>query len=174
MTRRVTQFHLAIPVRDLGEAKHFYREVLGAKEGRSTRNFTDFDFYGHHLVLHDAPPDGPELFHTFRSAFHGETVQVPHFGMNLDWDAWGELAQRIKSNDYPFFDPPHIRMKGLPGEHATLFVVDPSGNALEFKAFRNHDEVFSKIFDPATSDISGLEELAADAAAGEGAQQATS
>lgn len=165
MSRRISQFHLAIPVRDLAAARTFYRDVLGAKEGRSTPNFTDFDFYGHHLVLHDAPPGELNLFATFRSAFHGETVQVPHFGMNLDWEAWGELAQRIKSHDYPFFDPPHIRMIGLPGEHATLFIVDPSGNALEFKAFRNHDEVFSKVFDPATRDLDGLGQLAADAAA---------
>lgn len=161
----INQFHLAIPVRDLAEARAFYRDVLGAKEGRSTPNFTDFDFYGHHLVLHHAPPGQPALFETFGSAFHGETVQVPHFGMNLDWDAWGTLAQRIKSRNYAFFDPPHIRMKGLPGEHATLFVVDPSGNALEFKAFKNHDEVFAQIFDPATREVAGFEQLAADAAA---------
>ena|SRR5438105_8887570 len=167
MKAGIRQFHLAIAVRDLEEARHFYRDVLGAHEGRSTPNFVDFNFYGHHLVLHTAPADRPELFNTFRSQFHGETVQVPHFGMNLDSDAWSELAARIKSRRYEFFDSPHVRMKGMPGEHATLFVVDPSGNALEFKAFRNHDEVFSKVFDPATQDIFGLEELAADAAAQE-------
>lgn len=166
MTRSITQFHLAIPVHDLDEAKCFYRDVLGAKEGRRTSNFIDFNFYGHHLVLHQAPRDDSRMFNTFRSEFHGETVQVPHFGMNLDWDAWHELAALIKSRRYEFFDPPHIRMRGMPGEHATMFVVDPSGNALEFKAFRNHDEVFAKVFDPRTSEISGLDELAA-AAAGE-------
>ncbi|WP_199243090.1 VOC family protein [Vitiosangium sp. GDMCC 1.1324] len=155
----IRQFHLAIPVRDLEEARRFYRDVLGASEGRSTPNFIDFNFYGHHLVLHAAPDDG-RLFHTFRSDFHGEEVQVPHFGMNLDGEAWRTLAERIKSHRYPFFDPPHIRLEGKPGEHATLFVRDPSGNALEFKAFRNHDEVFSKIFDPKTKDLLGLEKLA--------------
>jgi extradiol dioxygenase family protein len=164
MDKAITQFHLAIPVKDLEESRRFYRDVLGAREGRSTLNFIDFNFYGHHLVLHQAPREALHLFDTFRSAFHGETVQIPHFGMNLDWSAWSELAARIKSQDYPFFDPPHIRMQGKPGEHATLFVVDPSGNALEFKAFRNHDEVFAKVFDPATRDVFGLEELAADAA----------
>jgi extradiol dioxygenase family protein len=163
MSPCITQFHLAIPVRDLEEARRFYRDVLGAKEGRSTANFIDFNFYGHHLVLHQAPQD--ETFGTFRSAFHGETVPVPHFGMNLDWQAWSELAERIKSQGHKFFDPPHIRMKGLPGEHATLFILDPSGNAMEFKAFRNHDEVFAKVFDPRTRDLFGIEELADKAAA---------
>ena len=163
MDKRITQFHLAIPVRDLEESRRFYRNVLGAKEGRSTANFIDFNFYGHHLVLHQAPREVAHLFETFRSAFHGETVQVPHFGMNLDWNAWSELAELIKSQRYEFFDPPHIRMKGMPGEHATLFVVDPSGNALEFKAFRNHDEVFSKVFDPNTKDLFGLDEITAEA-----------
>jgi hypothetical protein len=154
----IRQFHLAIPVRDLEEARRFYRDVLGAAEGRSTPNFIDFNFYGHHLVLHAAPKNDGRLFHTFRSDFHGEEVQIPHFGMNLDREAWRILAERIKSHQYPFFDPPHIRLEGKPGEHATLFVCDPSGNALEFKSFRNHDEVFSKVFDPKTKDLFGLEE----------------
>jgi extradiol dioxygenase family protein len=85
--------------------------------------------------------------------------------MNLDRRSWSELAQRIKANNYDFFDPPHVRMEGMPGEHATLFVVDPSGNAMEFKAFRNHREVFSRVFDPQTSEAAGLQHLAADAAA---------
>jgi len=164
MNTRIKQFHLAIPVRDLEEARRFYRDVLGAKEGRSTGNFVDFNFYGHHLVVH-ASQGETNWFNTFRSKFHGETVPVPHFGMNLDWDAWSELAELIKSQGSEFLDPPHIRMKGMPGEHATMFVADPSGNGIEFKAFRNHDEVFSKVFDPSTKDLFGLAELAADAAA---------
>lgn len=156
---QIRQFHLAIPVRDMRASRRFYSEVLGAKEGRSTRNFTDFNFYGHHLVLHAAPDE--HLFGTFTSQFHSETVKVPHFGMNFDWDTWGQLAERIKGQNFEFFDPPHIRMAGMPGEHATMFVIDPSGNALEFKAFRNHDEVFSKVFDPRTTDVFGLHELTA-------------
>lgn len=163
MEPEISQFHLAIPVRDLEEARRFYAEVLGAKEGRSTANFVDFDFYGHHLVVHQAPRDDESAFATFLSDFHGEKVPIPHFGMNLAWGAWSELAEHITSNGYDFYDPPHIRLEGKPGEHATMFVVDPSGNALEFKAFRNHAEVFSKVFDPRTKDLFGLEELATEA-----------
>ena len=165
MKARISQFHLAIPVRDLEEARTFYRDVLGASEGRSTPNLIDFNFYGHHLVVHASPQDATQVFNTFRSKFYSETVQVPHFGMNLDWDAWSELAELIKSQDYEFLDAPHVRMAGMPGEHATMFVADPSGNGIEFKAFRNHEEVFSKVFDPSTKDLFGLAELAADAAA---------
>ncbi len=160
----INQFHLAIPVKNLDESRAFYSKVLGAKEGRSTANFVDFNFYGHHLVLHIAPKEMFDMVNNFRSQFHNESVQVPHFGMNLDRKSWSELAERIKSQHYEFFDPPHIRMEGMPGEHATLFVVDPSGNALEFKAFRNHSEVFSKIFDPETKNLFGLEKLAEEAA----------
>jgi uncharacterized protein len=166
MATLINQFHLAIPVKDLAESVCFYSKVLGAKEGRSTDNFTDFNFYGHHLVLHVAPKEMFDALHKFRSKFHNETVQVPHFGMNLDRESWFELAERIKANDYEFFDPPHIRMEGMPGEHATLFVLDPSGNALEFKAFRNHAEVFSKVFDPKTKNLFGLDQLTEKAANG--------
>jgi len=164
MSKEVNQFHLAIPVHDLDEARYFYRDVIGAKEGRSTNNHIDFDFYGHHFVAHQAPAGDSNLFHGFDSDFHGETVRVPHFGMNLSRQAWSDLAERIRDHEYEFYDPPHIRMAGLPGEHATLFVLDPSNNALEFKAFLNHDEVFAKVFDPATKELCGLEELAAKAA----------
>ena len=163
MSKEINQFHLAIPVKDLQEARHFYRDVLGAKEGRSTENHIDFNFYGHHFVVHIAPDD-PRLFQSFESDFHGEKVRVPHFGMNMSREAWTELATRIREHDYPFFDPPHIRMEGKPGEHATLFILDPSNNALEFKAFRNHDEVFSRVFDPRTRELFALDELAAEAA----------
>lgn len=166
MSSSLAQFHLAIPVHDLEVARQFYRDVLGAHEGRSTANFIDFNFYGHHLVLHSAPADREHVFDTFLSDFHGEKVPIPHFGMNLDREVWSELAERIKAQGYTFYDPPHIRLEGKPGEHATLFVVDPSGNALEFKAFRNHDEVFSRVFDPKTKDLFGLEELATQARSG--------
>ncbi len=165
--KAIRQFHLAIPVRDLEAARRFYRDVLGAAEGRSTPNLIDFNFYGHHLVVHEAPKDDKNLFHTFPSDFHGEQVQIPHFGMNLDRETWRELAERIKSNRYPFLSPPHIRLEGKPGEHATMFVSDPSGNGLEFKAFLNHDEVFAKVFDPKTKDLLGLEELTSSLTHGE-------
>lgn len=154
----IRQFHLAIPVKDLEQARYFYRDVLGATEGRSTENHIDFDLYGHHFVAHIAPEDD-SLFASFDSEFHGEKVPVPHFGLNLDRQAWVDLAERIKSYDHPFYDPPHIRMAGKPGEHGTLFILDPSGNALEFKAFLNHDEVFSKVFNPNTKALFSLDEL---------------
>ncbi len=160
----IAQFHLAIAVHDLELARRFYRDVLGATEGRSTANHIDFNFYGHHLVVHIAPPDNEAVFASFDSDFHGEAVKVPHFGINFDRATWSELAARIKAHNYEFYDPPHIRMAGMPGEHATLFVLDPSGNALEFKAFRNHDEVFARVFDPKTKELFPLGEMTASAA----------
>ncbi|QWF16569.1 iron-containing redox enzyme family protein [Lysobacter capsici] len=161
----IHQFHLAIGVHDLQQARQFYCEVLGAKQGRSTKNLIDLDFYGHHLVIHQTPKDADTADNAFGSAFYGETVRVPHFGMNLNWRDWSALAERIKSKEYAFIDPPHVRMRDLPGEHATMFLNDPSGNSLEFKAFRNHDEVFSVIFSNSTRDIFGLDSLVEKAAA---------
>lgn len=160
--REIAQFHLAIGVHNLMEARHFFCDVLGAKQGRSTKNLIDLDFYGHHLVIHQQPHE--QTNEKFGSPFYGEIVSVPHFGMNLGWAAWSELAERIKSKGYRFIDEPHIRMKGQPGEHATMFLADPSGNALEFKSFRNHDEVFNVIFAPTTKHIQGFEWLVAHAA----------
>ena len=160
--REIAQFHLAIGVHDLMKSRQFFCDVLGAKQGRSTSNLIDLDFYGHHLVIHQQPRE--KINERFGSAFYGEVVGVPHFGMNLGWEAWSELAERIKSKGYSFIDEPHIRMKDMPGEHATMFLTDPSGNALEFKAFRNHDEVFNVIFSPDTKRIQGFEWLVANAA----------
>ena len=156
MTRSIRQFHLAIPVHDLEQARGFYSHVLGAKGGRRTQNFIDFDFYGHHLVLHQALRGRRPAVQLLPLAVSRRDRAGAAFRHEPDWDAWHELASLIKSRRYEFFDPPHIRMQGMPGEHATLFVVDPSGNALEFaKAFRNHDEVFARVFDPRTSEILG-------------------
>ncbi len=153
----ITQFHLAIGVRSLDVSKKFYCDILGAKEGRSADDHIDLDFYGHHLVIHKMPENA--VINPFRAPFHGETVAIPHFGINLDWQSWSDLAQRIQSSAHPFSTPPHVRMADMPGEHATLFVTDPTGNGLEFKAFRNHDEVFNKIFSPGTKAISGFDEM---------------
>lgn len=161
----IHQFHLAIGVHDLQQARQFYCDVLGAKQGRSTKNLIDLDFYGHHLVIHQTPKGGEDSDNSFGSAFYGETVRVPHFGMNLNWHDWSSLADRIKAKEYSFIDPPHVRMRDMPGEHATMFLNDPSGNSLEFKAFRNHDEVFSVIFSNSTRDIFGLDSLVQKAAA---------
>lgn len=157
--QRIAQFHLAIGVHDLMEARQFYCDVLGARQGRSTKNLIDLDFYGHHLVIHQQPRENTDGKATFGSAFYGETVVVPHFGINLSWDAWSTLAERIQLKNYTFIDPPHVRLRDLPGEHATMFLADPSGNALEFKAFRNHDEVFAVIFSPHTKGIQGLDKI---------------
>ncbi|AQS35453.1 putative dioxygenase of extradiol dioxygenase family [Shewanella psychrophila] len=155
----IAQFHLAIPVHELSAAKEFYCDVLGAKEGRATEHHLDVNFYGHHLVLHATPEGASHIFDFFEADFHGESVQIPHFGINLDRQTWSQLAKRITLSGYEFQDAPHIRLKGLPGEHASMFILDPSGNALEFKAFLNHDEVFSKVFNPQTKELFGLEEL---------------
>lgn len=160
----IHQFHLAIGVHDLQDARKFYCDVLGAKQGRSTKNLIDLDFYGHHLVIHQTPEAADGSDSSFGSAFYGETVRVPHFGMNLNWQDWSSLADRIKAKGYEFIDPPHVRMRDMPGEHATMFLSDPSGNSLEFKAFRNHEEVFSVIFSNSTRDIFGLDTLVEKAA----------
>ncbi|RDZ27231.1 VOC family protein [Lysobacter silvisoli] len=136
--RAITQFHLAFPVRDLDEARRFYGEVIGCPQGRSDVNYQDFDFFGHHLVAHIA--DDPGALHDSR--FDGEAVPVPHFGMNLDRNAWETLARRLKTAGVPFHEEPHLRLKGKPGQHVTMFLFDPSGNALEFKSFDDPEQTF--------------------------------
>lgn len=135
------QFHLAFPVRDLQEARSFYIDVIGCTEGRATSNHVDFNMFGHHVVAHVAPenPDKETI-----SQFDGRDVPIPHFGLNLAWDEWEQLAERLEQSGARFRDLPHIRLKGRVGEHASLFVYDPSGNALEFKAFRDPSQVFSR------------------------------
>ena len=135
------QFHLAFPVRDLQEARTFYVDVIGCSEGRSASNHLDFDMFGHHVVAHLAPasPDDERL-----STFDGRDVPIPHFGLNLEWDEWERLAERLRQSGARFRDLPHVRLQGRVGEHASLFVYDPSGNALEFKAFRDPRQVFSR------------------------------
>lgn len=134
------QFHLAFPVRDLQEARAFYVGVIGCTEGREDINHVDFNMFGHHVVAHIAPasPD-----HEMISKFDGRDVPIPHFGLNLEWDEWEQLAERLRQSGARFRDPPHVRLQGRVGEHASLFVYDPSGNALEFKAFRDPSKVFA-------------------------------
>lgn len=135
----ISQFHLAFPVRDLDEARAFYIEVLGCRAGRETWNHIDLDMFGHHVVAHLAPVT-PEAT---PSEFDGHEVPVPHFGLNLDHDDWAQLAERLVRSRCHFREYPHVRMAGQVGEHDTLFVYDPSGNALEFKSFRNPSHVFT-------------------------------
>lgn len=135
---RITQFHLAFPVRDLDEARRFYGDVIGCPQGRSDTTYQDFDFFGHHLVAHISAEGRPLQ----GGRFDGEAVPIPHFGMNLDRISWESLARRLKSANVPFHEEPHLRLKGKPGQHVTMFLFDPSGNALEFKSFDDPEQTF--------------------------------
>jgi extradiol dioxygenase family protein len=131
----LTPFHLAIPVRDLATARAFYGELLGCREGRSAPDWVDFDFFGHQLVCHAVASDGHEA--PAHNTVDGHDVPVPHFGMVLEMRDWEALAAQLKAAGTKFVIAPHVRFKGEPGEQATMFLTDPSGNALEFKAFRD-------------------------------------
>jgi uncharacterized protein len=137
----LSPFHLAFPVDDLASARRFYGELLGCPEGRSAGEWVDFELYGHQIVAHLAP-DMPRR----RSAnsVDGESVPVPHFGVVLPMDEWKRLAERLSAADVEFVIPPTLRFEGQPGEQATMFFLDPSGNALEFKAMTNPSNLFAK------------------------------
>ena len=134
-------FHLAFPVRDIAEARAFYGDLLGCAEGRSAPEWVDFDFYGHQIVAHLAPE---EYGHRKTSAVDGEQVPVRHFGAILSMADWETLAARLKAAGTRFVIEPQIRFKGLVGEQATMFFLDPSGNALEFKSFADPSQLFAK------------------------------
>jgi extradiol dioxygenase family protein len=135
------RFHLAFPVRDLTEARAFYGDLLGCPEGRSSDEWVDFDFRGHQIVAHLSPA---EVGHKATSPVDGEDVPVRHFGAILTLPEWDALADRLKAAGIKFVIEPQVRFKGLPGEQATMFFLDPSGNALEFKAFADDSMVFAK------------------------------
>jgi len=133
-------FHLAIPVHNLIIAREFYLKTLGFVEGRSDEKWIDFNFYGHQLVIHDI---GKKTI--FNNNFvDGHGVPVPHFGVVLTMNKWQLLKERLKSKKINFIIEPYVRFQNLPGEQATMFFLDPSGNALEFKAFKNLDNLFKK------------------------------
>ena len=142
----IPRFHLAFPVRDLAEARAFYGGLLGCPEGRSSDAWIDFDFHGHQIVAHLAPdeagPHGGEGGAT--NAVDGHEVPVRHFGAILDPAAWDALAERLTAAGTTFVIAPHTRFKGQAGEQSTMFFLDPSGNALEFKAFADDAMVFAK------------------------------
>ncbi len=140
--RKLTPFHVAVPVYDLKEARKFYREILGCSEGRSAVNWTDFDLYGHQFVIHLKPAPAEEVRQHFNPV-DGHDVPVPHFGVVLEWHEWHELEKRLKNYNTKFIIEPYIRFKGLPGEQATMFFLDPSGNALEFKSFQDISQLFA-------------------------------
>jgi len=130
----LTPFHLAIPVRDLASARAFYGDVLGCAEGRSADEWVDFDFFGHQLVCHVVSDAAGGAGH---NPVDGHDVPVPHFGMVLEMCDWEALASQLKAAGTAFVIEPCVRFKGQPGEQATMFLTDPSGSALEFKAFRD-------------------------------------
>ena len=134
-------FHLAFPVHDLAAARRFYGETLGCREGRSSDFWIDFDLYGHQIVAH-LSPNAPGV--AAHNPVDGHDVPVPHFGVILTMDAWRELAQRLQKAGVKFVIEPYVRFQGQVGEQATMFFLDPSGNALEFKAFKHRDQIFAK------------------------------
>ena len=134
-------FHLAFPVRDLGEARRFYHDVLGCAEGRSSDRWIDFDLYGHQVVAQLA--ENYERVEALNEV-DGKQVPVPHFGVVLSMDEFRELADRLRAAGIEFVIEPYVRFEGEPGEQATMFFRDPSGNALEFKAFADPSRLFAR------------------------------
>ncbi len=135
MDRQLPPFHLAIPVHDLAAARTFYGGLLGCQEGRSAQRWIDFNLFGHQLVCHLAPLDVDRSGIGHHNPVDGHAVPVPHFGVVLDRTTWEALAERLQEAGVEFLIEPHVRFRGLAGEQATMFFLDPSGNALEFKAF---------------------------------------
>lgn len=136
------KFHLAIPVRDLQESREFYAEILGASEGRSDESWVDFNFFGHQLVAHLSDPNS-EVSGTIENLVDGDLVPVPHFGIILDDIGWKNIIDKLTESKWPFEIAPHLKFKGQPGEQWTMFLRDPSGNALEFKFFENPGQIFA-------------------------------
>jgi len=128
-------------VRDLAEARAFYGDLLGCPEGRSSEEWVDFDFYGHQIVAHLSPN---EAGHKAHNDVDGDQVPVRHFGAILSMPEWKNLAAKLQEHNIAFIIQPDIRFQGLPGEQATFFFLDPSGNALEFKAFGDESRIFAR------------------------------
>jgi extradiol dioxygenase family protein len=135
------RFHLAFPVSDLQLARQFYVEMLGCRVGRESESWIDFDFFGHQITAHLSREEARLVA---ANPVDGNNVPVRHFGVILEWELWHELAGRLEDANVPFVISPHIRFKGEVGEQATLFVQDPSGNALEFKSFKDMSRVFAR------------------------------
>lgn len=134
-------FHLAFPVSSLANARAFYGELLGCPEGRSSEAWVDFDFHGHQIVAHLAPD---ECRVPVRNDVDGDAVPVRHFGLVLSMADWQALSDRLRKAGTRFIIEPHLRFAGLPGEQATMFLLDPCGNALEFKAFADPSRLFAR------------------------------
>lgn len=141
MSDTIPPFHLAFPVKDLEETRTFYRDILGCSTGRSSDKWIDFNFWGHQVVAHLSPDEAGK---SSTNEVDGHAVPAKHFGAILEWDEWHALADRLKDADVDFVIEPYIRFEGEPGEQATMFFLDPSGNALEFKAFKDKKQIFAK------------------------------
>ncbi|MFD1015557.1 VOC family protein [Winogradskyella rapida] len=137
----LSPFHLAIPVDNLSECRHFYTEVLNFEEGRSSSHWVDYNFFGHQLVIHYKEKEADQ---NIINVVDGKDVPVPHFGVVLDWDVFHDFAELLKSKSIEFVIEPYIRFEGQVGEQATMFFKDPSGNALEFKSFKDKSQLFAK------------------------------
>jgi hypothetical protein len=133
-------FHFSFFVKDLASTRQFYGKVLGCKEGRSTESWVDFDFFGNQLSAHIT---GAVTLTQNTGRVDGTSVPMPHFGAVLSWEEFHSLAERVRKADISFVIEPRIRFAGQPGEQATMFFLDPSGNALEFKAFKNPEHIFT-------------------------------
>tara|TARA_R110002049_G_scaffold33535_13_gene110436 strand:- start:5497 stop:5925 length:429 start_codon:yes stop_codon:yes gene_type:complete len=138
----IAPFHIAIPVHNLDECRAFYRDILDCPEGRSSDHWVDFNLFGHQLVIHYKPKTTTEDLHT--NAVDGKNVPVPHYGVVLDWETFETFSQELKDKGVAFVIDPYIRFKDEPGEQATMFFLDPAGNALEFKAFKDIHQLFAK------------------------------
>ncbi len=143
----VTPFHIAFPVNDLDAAREFYGNVLGCTEGRSSDTWIDFNLFGHQIVAHYQKPKsastsvGEEGLQS--NPVDGHDVLVPHFGVVLRWETWQSLADRLREQNVKFVIEPYVRFEGEIGEQATMFFLDPAGNALEFKAFKDMSQIFA-------------------------------
>ena len=135
------QFHLAFPVVELSATRQFYVDLLGCRVGRESDRWIDFDFFGHQITAHLSPDEAQSAA---ANLVDGDDVPVRHFGVILDWEVWQQLAERLTREQLPFVIAPHIRFQGQVGEQATLFIRDPSGNALEFKSFKDMTRVFAR------------------------------
>lgn len=136
----IPRFHLAFPVKELEQTLIFYRDLLGCKTGRSSDKWIDFDFWGHQVVAHLSPEDAGK---SASNQVDGHEVPAKHFGVILEWDEFDRLARKLKDHGQKFVIEPYIRFKGEAGEQATMFLLDPSGNALEFKAFKDESQIFA-------------------------------
>jgi len=139
--QKLTPFHVAVPVHNLNECRTFYRDVIGCEEGRSAEQWVDFNFFGHQFVIHYKPKTEED---THTNPVDGKNVPVPHYGVVLPWDTFQTFSKDLIDKGIDFVIEPYIRFKGEPGEQATMFFLDPAGNALEFKAFKDMGQLFAK------------------------------